>query len=36
MGFAVATNLFWAGALSVTFPRMLAVMGAVGAFGFYA
>ncbi|KAI9878884.1 MAG: hypothetical protein M1830_010240 [Pleopsidium flavum] len=36
MGFAVATNLFWAAVLSVTFPRMLAVMGAFGAFAFYA
>jgi hypothetical protein len=36
MGFAVATNLFWAAVLSVTFPSMLGVMGAVGAFTFYA
>ena len=36
MLFAVATNLFWAGVLSVTFPRMLYVMGATGTFCFYA
>ena len=36
MGFAVATNLFWASVLSVIFPRMLAVMGAIGTFSFYA
>jgi MFS family permease len=36
MSFAVATNLFFASVLSVTFPRILAVFGAVGAFGFYA
>ena len=33
---AVATTLFWASVLSVTFPRMLGALGPVGAFGFYA
>lgn len=36
MGFAVATNLFWAAMLTITFPRMLAAMTALGAFAFYA
>lgn len=36
MAWAVATCLFWASVLSITFPRMLAVMSAPGAFGFYA
>ena len=36
MGFAVATNLFWAAILSLTFPAMLFAMGPTGAFGFYA
>lgn len=36
MGLAVSTNLFWAAVLSLTFPRMLAVMGSLGAFAFYA
>ncbi|KAK5945334.1 hypothetical protein PMZ80_002538 [Knufia obscura] len=36
MAWAVATCLFWAAVLSITFPRMLAVMSAPGAFGFYA
>ncbi|MCJ1262775.1 hypothetical protein MMC22_002645 [Lobaria immixta] len=36
MGLAVSTNLFWAAVLSVTFPRMLAVMGSLGAYAFYA
>jgi len=36
MGWAVATCLFWAAVLSITFPLMLARMGAVGAFCFYA
>ncbi|KAF8298195.1 general substrate transporter [Clavulina sp. PMI_390] len=36
MSWAVATCLFWASVLSVTFPRMLDAMGAPGAFGFYA
>ncbi|KJA27733.1 hypothetical protein HYPSUDRAFT_34863 [Hypholoma sublateritium FD-334 SS-4] len=36
MSFAVATNLFWASVLSLTFPRILGSFGSVGAFGFYA
>ncbi|KAI5858782.1 hypothetical protein BZA05DRAFT_382426 [Tricharina praecox] len=36
MGFAVATCLFWAAVLSITFPRLLAAFSPVGAFGFYA
>lgn len=36
MAWAVATCLFWAAVLSITFPRMLEVMGVTGAFGFYA
>ncbi|KJA22446.1 hypothetical protein HYPSUDRAFT_67116 [Hypholoma sublateritium FD-334 SS-4] len=36
MSFAVATNLFWASVLSLTFPRILGAFGSVGAFGFYA
>jgi MFS family permease len=36
MGFAVATCLFWAAVLSITFPRLLAAFTPVGAFGFYA
>jgi len=36
MAWAVATCLFWAAVLSITFPRMLAVMTPQGAFGFYA
>ncbi|KAG6811257.1 hypothetical protein H0H92_008300 [Tricholoma furcatifolium] len=36
MSWAVATNLFWASVLSLTFPRILAVFSAPGAFGFYA
>ncbi|KAJ9609348.1 hypothetical protein H2200_005675 [Cladophialophora chaetospira] len=36
MAWAVATCLFWAAVLSITFPRMLAAMTPVGAFGFYA
>lgn len=36
MSWAVATCLFWAAVLSVTFPRMLAVLGNQGSFGFYA
>ncbi|KKY26718.1 putative galactose-proton [Phaeomoniella chlamydospora] len=35
MAWAVATCLGWAAVLSITFPRMLAVMSAPGAFGFY-
>ena len=33
---AVATNLFWAAVISVTFPRMVGAFGNTGAFGFYA
>ena len=33
---AVATCLFWASVLSLTFPRLLSAVGSVGAFGFYA
>lgn len=36
MGYAVATNMFWAAVLALTFPRMLRAMSPVGAFGFYA
>jgi len=36
MSWAVATCLFWASVLSVTFPRMLQVLGSTGSFGFYA
>jgi len=36
MSFAVATNLFWAAVLSLTFPRLLAAFTPTGAFGFYA
>jgi hypothetical protein len=36
MAWAVSTCLFWAAVLSITFPRMLAVMSPPGAFGFYA
>jgi MFS family permease len=36
MGFAVATCLFWAAVLSITFPRLLAALTPTGAFGFYA
>ncbi|EJD03080.1 uncharacterized protein FOMMEDRAFT_123257 [Fomitiporia mediterranea MF3/22] len=36
MSWAVATCLFWAAVLSITFPRMLNVMTPTGAFGFYA
>ncbi|KAL1652188.1 hypothetical protein SLS58_000315 [Diplodia intermedia] len=36
MSWAVATCLFWAAVLSITFPRMLAAMTVTGAFGFYA
>lgn len=36
MAWAVATCLGWAAVLSITFPRMLAVMHPVGAFCFYA
>jgi hypothetical protein len=36
MSWAVATNNFWASAVSLTFPRMLSAFGKPGAFGFYA
>jgi MFS family permease len=36
MAWAVATNLFWAAVLGITFPAMLAAMRTVGAFCFYA
>ncbi|KAI3399308.1 hypothetical protein diail_7263 [Diaporthe ilicicola] len=36
MSFAVATCLFWASVLSISFPFLLAKTGTVGAFGFYA
>ncbi|KAF2034614.1 sugar transporter-like protein [Setomelanomma holmii] len=36
MSWAVATCLFWASVLSITFPRMLSAMTTTGAFGFYA
>ena len=36
MSWAVATCLFWAAVLSLTFPRMVLAFTAQGAFGFYA
>lgn len=36
MSWAVATCLFWASVLSLTWPRMLAAFTPTGAFGFYA
>ncbi|KAF9467282.1 hypothetical protein BDZ94DRAFT_1248985 [Collybia nuda] len=36
MSWAVATCLFWAAVLSITFPRILSAFTSVGAFGFYA
>lgn len=36
MGWAVATTLFWAAVLSITFPRILEAFTPTGAFGFYA
>ncbi|KAI9775686.1 MAG: hypothetical protein M1839_000953 [Geoglossum umbratile] len=36
MSWAVATCLFWAAVLSITFPRMLGALKPQGAFGFYA
>jgi hypothetical protein len=36
MAWAVATCLFWAAVLSITFPRMLRALTSQGAFGFYA
>ncbi|OAQ69167.1 sugar porter (SP) family MFS transporter [Pochonia chlamydosporia 170] len=35
MAWAVATNLFWAAVLSITFPLMLDRLGVIGTFGFY-
>jgi hypothetical protein len=36
MDWAVATSLFWAAVLSISFPRILATFTPTGAFGFYA
>lgn len=36
MGFSVATCLFWAAVLGMTFPFLLEALGTVGAFGLYA
>lgn len=36
MGWAVATCLFWAGVLGLTFPKILEAFGPTGAFGFFA
>ena len=36
MAWAVATCLFWAAVLSITFPMMLARLGVIGSFGLYA
>lgn len=36
MGFAVATCFFWAAVLSITFPKILASLGVLGAFCLYA
>ncbi|KAF2839708.1 hypothetical protein M501DRAFT_932561 [Patellaria atrata CBS 101060] len=36
MGWAVATCLFWAAVLSISFPRILAAFTPTGTFGFYA
>ncbi|KAB5583687.1 hypothetical protein GE09DRAFT_947106, partial [Coniochaeta sp. 2T2.1] len=36
MGWAVATCLFWASVLSITFPKMLAALGVLGSFCLYA
>ncbi|KAK0612839.1 hypothetical protein B0T17DRAFT_498871 [Bombardia bombarda] len=36
MAFAVATCLFWAAVLSITFPAILAALGVIGAFCLYA
>ncbi|KAI1818972.1 sugar transporter-domain-containing protein [Xylaria intraflava] len=36
MAFAVATNLFWAAVLGITFPKILSSLGVVGSFGLYA
>ena len=36
MSISVATNLFWAAILTVTFPRLITVFGLAGAVGFFA
>jgi MFS family permease len=36
MGWAVATCLFWAAVLAISFPAILAAFTVIGAFGFYA
>jgi len=36
MAYGVATTLFWASVLGLTFPRMLRALGSLGSFGFYA
>ncbi|KIJ94154.1 hypothetical protein K443DRAFT_110897 [Laccaria amethystina LaAM-08-1] len=36
MSWAVATCLFWASVVSLTFPRLLSALGPVGTFGFFA
>lgn len=36
MSLAVAVNLFWAGVLTVAFPRMISAFGPTGAIGFFA
>ncbi|KAK2612565.1 hypothetical protein QQS21_001503 [Conoideocrella luteorostrata] len=36
MAWAVATNLFWAAVLGITFPLMLSRLLVIGSFGFYA
>ena len=36
MGFAVAVNLFWAGILTVVFPRMIDAFTSTGAVAFFA
>lgn len=36
MSFSVATNFFWAGVLTVVFPRLLTGLGSTGALGLFA
>ncbi|MCJ1470762.1 hypothetical protein MMC07_009409 [Pseudocyphellaria aurata] len=36
MSFSVATNLFWAGVLTVVFPHLLDVLGPTGVLGLFA
>lgn len=36
MSLSVAINLFFAGVLTLVFPRMISVFGAAGAVGFFA